>query len=256
MTNYVTCDIDDNLGDQMFQIAITLQYAKHHNKTPIFFQESTSKKFSNYNVETLNINEKENFNFKQLKINHNDKVADLSKIEGNVELTGNFQSFNSIFDLKEKLQDIFFYNEDVMYKAYDLYQKIKNNIGSETDDNYVTVHVNKESYDETYYSKAYDIVSNLINSKGVYGTKHVAVVSNDIKWCRENVNFKNADKIYFVEEENEYIQMILMSFFAHNILSDSTLSWWGAFLSNQKEKTVTISSKYPSPISGANWIIV
>ena len=253
MTNYVTYDIDNNLGDQMFKIAITLQYAKCHDKSPIFF---TSNNFSYFNIETLSLDEKENFDFKQIKIEHHTRVTDLSKIEGNVELVGNFQSFNSIYDFKEKLQDIFFHNEDVMYKAYDLYQKIKKNIGNESDDNYVTVHVNKESYDESYYAKAYDIVSNLINSKGVYGTKHIVVVSNDIKWCRENMKIKNADKIHFVEEENEYIQMVLMSFFTHNILSDSTLSWWGAFLSNQKEKTVMISSKYPSPINGANWIIV
>lgn len=253
MTNYVTCNIDNNLGDQMFNIAVTIQYSKYHNKSPIFF---TSNDFSYFNLKTLSLDEKEKFGFKQIKIEDHTKVSDLSKVEGNVELVGNFQSFNSIFEFKEKLQDIFFHNEDVMYKAYDLYQKIKKDFGNETDDNYVTVHVNKESYDESYYSKAYDIVSNLINSKGAYGAKDVVVVSNDIKWCRENTKIKNAGKMYFVEEENEYIQMVLMSFFTHNILSDSTLSWWGAFLSNQKEKTVTISSKFLSPINGANWIIV
>lgn len=253
MTNYVTCDIDNNLDDQMFKIALTLQYAKSHDKLPIFF---TSNDFSYFNLETLSPDKKENFYFKQIKLEHHTRVVDLPKIEGSVELVGNFQSFNSIFEFKEELQYIFFCKKDVMYTAYDLYQKIKKNIGDESDDNYVTVHVNKESYDESYYTKAYDIVSNLINSKGVYGIKQIVVVSNDIKWCRENMKFKNADTMYFVEEENEYIQMVLMSFFTHNILSDSTLSWWAAFLSNQKEKTVTFSSKYPSPINGANWIIV
>jgi hypothetical protein len=253
MTNYVTCDIDDDLGDQMFQIAITLQYAKYHNKSPIFF---TSKDFSYYNLKTANFDEKQKYNFREIKIDDHTKVADLTKIEGNIQLIGNFQLFNNMIEFKEKLQEVFFYNEDIMYKTYDLYKQIKNNLDSEINDKYVTVHVNKESYDETYYSKAYDIVSNLINSKGIYEKKYVVVISDDIEWCRENFKLKNAEKTYFVEETNKYIQMVLMSFVTNNILSDCKTSWWGAFLSDHQEKTVIIPSKLPKSFVYTNWIIV
>ena len=84
-----------------------------------------------------------------------------------------------------------------------------------------------------------------------------------IEWCKENFRIGEND-IYFVDEKNECIELILMTFFTHNILANSTFSWWGSYLSNCKNKTVIAPSQWfqkdgPSEwkeIYYPNWIVV
>jgi hypothetical protein len=67
------------------------------------------------------------------------------------------------------------------------------------------------------------------------------IFSDDIPWCKEN--FKG-DKFYFVENEKDYIELFLMSKCTHNIISNSSFSWWGAWLSSNKNKIVIAPEKW------------
>jgi hypothetical protein len=59
------------------------------------------------------------------------------------------------------------------------------------------------------------------------------VFSDDINWCRENLNFiKNK---FFIEEKNDILEIYLMSLFKKNIIANSTFSWWGAWLGKNNE---------------------
>lgn len=71
------------------------------------------------------------------------------------------------------------------------------------------------------------------------------------KWCRENMQIfaldPSKDKVEFVnwnKGENSYIDMQLMSCCKHNIITNSSFGWWGAYLNNNPKK-ITISPEYP-----------
>lgn len=80
----------------------------------------------------------------------------------------------------------------------------------------------------------------------------VVVFSDDIEWCKQNEEFLGLDRfenfrVGFMDgivrpvEVNErigdpqdWIDLFLMSMMDYHIISNSTFSWWGAFLANSK----------------------
>lgn len=88
----------------------------------------------------------------------------------------------------------------------------------------------------------------------------ILVFSDDIKWCKETLTFKN---MYFVENEKDYIELFLMSRCKNNIIANSSFSWWGAWLNQHPDKKVVGPSKWFGPslshlntndIVSENWI--
>lgn len=82
-----------------------------------------------------------------------------------------------------------------------------------------------------YYQKAVQIIKEKITNPTFF------IFSDDINWAKEN--FKG-DEYYFVsnKEIKETEDLILMSLCKHNIIANSSFSWWGAWLNKNHEKTV------------------
>jgi hypothetical protein len=64
------------------------------------------------------------------------------------------------------------------------------------------------------------------------------VFSDDIEWCKEN--FKG-HKYYFIKD-TDYVELFLMNRCTHHILSNSSFSWWGAWLSEVGDTVVVAPS--------------
>jgi hypothetical protein len=79
---------------------------------------------------------------------------------------------------------------------------------------------------------------------------HLIVVSDDIPWCRENINFPN---IIFVDPEQygghyyNHEGIWLLSLCDHFIISNSSFSWWGAWLSISPNKVVIAPDTWFGP---------
>lgn len=69
------------------------------------------------------------------------------------------------------------------------------------------------------------------------------VISDDIGWCRKHFKGKN---FYFIDDEPPVVDLYLQTMCSHNIISNSTFSWWGAWLNLNPGKKVI----YPSPWFG------
>ncbi|MEI6752263.1 MAG: alpha-1,2-fucosyltransferase [Paludibacter sp.] len=63
------------------------------------------------------------------------------------------------------------------------------------------------------------------------------VFSDDISWCKQNIVTKNA-LVQFVSGLSDYEDLILMSRCNHQIVSNSTFGWWGAWLNQNPTKIV------------------
>jgi hypothetical protein len=97
---------------------------------------------------------------------------------------------------------------------------------------YVTnIHANKHHglASKEYYQTA------IKNFESQLDNPEFFVFSDDIEWCKKNIN---AVRINFIEDTLGYEDMHLMSHCKHNIIANSSFSWWGAWLNNNSDKIV------------------
>lgn len=85
-------------------------------------------------------------------------------------------------------------------------------------------------------------------------TEKFYVFSDDIQWCRANLRSTNKD-IQFIsreEAERDFEHLLLMSGAKHFIISNSSFSWWAAWLGGQDEKRVVRPFAWTKNDSGAS----
>lgn len=78
----------------------------------------------------------------------------------------------------------------------------------------------------------------LEENKKINPTTKVFIFSDDIEWCRENIVLNYDTFFVAADEERVEMDMWLMSYCQHNIISNSTFSWWGAWLNQNPNKCV------------------
>lgn len=64
------------------------------------------------------------------------------------------------------------------------------------------------------------------------------VFSDDIAWCKANIKRAGVTFIDWNDDARAYEDLRLMSLCRHNILAESSFSWWGAYLNQNQDKTV------------------
>ena len=75
------------------------------------------------------------------------------------------------------------------------------------------------------------------------------VVSDDIDWCREHFRGNN---FFFSDAESPVVDLFLQSFCRHNIISNSSFGWWGAWLNPDTKKKVIYPTPWFTSLSGIN----
>jgi hypothetical protein len=109
----------------------------------------------------------------------------------------------------------------------------------------VSIHVRRGDYVGNKYHPVVDL--DYINSaKKHFSNKKFLVFSDEIEWCRNN-NIGD----YYAESNNHYTDLYQMTLCSGSIISNSTFSWWGAYLS-PKEKVVAPSKWFSGHTSG--WV--
>jgi hypothetical protein len=134
--------------------------------------------------------------------------------------------------------------------------------------NAVSVHVRRGDYlNENWQHKLHVIrTTKYYNNATAYIEKevpapHYFIFSDDVEWAKQNLAFKNCTYITHNHGNSSFIDMYLMSLCKHNIIANSTFSWWGAWLNNNENKIVIMPNKWMNEgtcegIFPAEWIKV
>lgn len=260
----------DGLGNQMFQYAL---YRNMKNRGKNVYFDISSYDAPGPNIFYL----KKAFPDIPIRIC---KKTDLEQFCyancGNIFNLKNFQIYvePTIKEEKEKRvkEEILHINNGVIRGYYQCWQypeevrtmllrdfsfpKVKENALSEIADeiqkvNAVSVHIRRGDYlgqsgvavygdicSDTYYRRAIDYFNGKEENTVFY------FFSNEIEWVRENLKVKNGVYIKqsMFQQYEDWYDMFLMSCCKHNIIANSTFSWWGAWL-NQNPKKIVIAPK-------------
>ncbi len=106
-----------------------------------------------------------------------------------------------------------------------------------------------------YYERSIRFISSKVGISRLY------VFSDDLDWVREN--FKSEIPITFVGEEVSDVEsLLLMSFCNHQVVANSTFSWWGGWLSQNDgfkiapQKWFSAKEKESSDIVPDSWVVL
>jgi len=172
-------------------------------------------------------------NFKKLDINND--INQSINILDNIEFEGCLKSFEYIDkSLYDKMLNIVYNNEDVMYSAYYKYRDILDNFGDKTlDDEMVSLHILKNTLiDIEYYRKSLETMNK----------KNVVIFTDDIYWFSnkvlDKINIDSKYNIYYVNENDKSIEFVLMSMFKNHIIEKTSYSLWASYISYYKNKVV------------------
>ena len=80
-----------------------------------------------------------------------------------------------------------------------------------------------------YYNDAIEIIRQRISKP------HFLVFSDEIQWCKKNILYPD---VSFSENNSPIVDLAMMSMCDHNIIANSSFSWWAAWLNSNLEKNV------------------
>lgn len=184
----------------------------------------------------------------------------LSQIKKNSYFDGYWQSIDYIEPIKEQLFHEFTPN-------YDLSDKAKKQIAEMQAHDSVFVGVRKGDYTanvsarkhygvitNSYYLKAMEMIASKVKNPIFH------IFSNDIEWCKQNLDFKNY-KVVFRDKEmqtDDFEELMIMSSCKHAIISNSTFNWWGAYLIKNPYKEIVCPLRWfnddtPINLIPADW---
>jgi hypothetical protein len=154
-----------------------------------------------------------------------------------VYLNGFWQSEHYFEPAREIIREEFRIKEALNEENSELCNTIQNS-------NSVSLHIRRGDYVTNKESNSYHGVCSLeyyeaaINYlKKDLSDLHIFVFSDDMEWAKANL--KTNVKIDFVQQNNPgHIDMHLMAMCKHNIIANSSFSWWAAWLNTNPSKTV------------------
>ncbi|MBN2652227.1 MAG: alpha-1,2-fucosyltransferase [Spirochaetales bacterium] len=171
-----------------------------------------------------------------------------------IYFNGYWQRFSYVGESRDRLIEAFKFNVDD--EKVSEYSKKMSGVNS------ISVHVRRGDYighkylgdicNLDYYREAISICNNRLENCVYF------IFSDDIEWCRSN--FLGDNYVFVDALEKDYYDIFLMTQCQHNIIANSSFSWWGAFL-NLNGGLVLCPKKWSkyknsSDLIDPNWIVV
>jgi hypothetical protein len=209
------------LGNQLFQIAATVAVATKHNDNYVFPPWAYEKNFNLHDCFSNNI-------FANAET-YREPTFNYSRIpyKKNIDLSGFFQSEKYFLDCQDLIQSL-----------------LTPTIGFNIKYNCTSIHVRRGDYlklTKEYVQLGMDYYNQAIKETN---TQQYIIFSDDIAWCKTQFV---GERFLFSEQKTPVEDLALMLSCEHNIIANSSFSWWGAYLNKNPSKIVIAPSKWFGP---------
>jgi hypothetical protein len=273
----ILIELRGGLGNQMFQFAFASVFAKK-NKCAIeidknFFElkqkkETFTPRF--YELGIFNISSNQAFDSTRNRFAHLSTISKVKKklgfnypkvyqevgfnfqenalsIETPVYVKGYFQSYHYFKGYESLIKKVFSFPLDGLdITNSKLLSDIKN---MKT----ISIHVRRGDYVQDKKTQQFhgncslkyyfDAISLLVS---MYSDAKLIFFSDDSDWVKEQFKDLSYSKIFIDHNKNEnsWKDMFLMSCCTHNIIANSSFSWWAAWLNENIHKTIIAPKKW------------
>lgn len=244
----ITADFLGELGNNLFQLATVISLSERHN-VPFTVVEDrncyVSIKDRPVEIRTMfdyeyTFSSKLGDTFTIYRAPDTAGIFEYTPIELNLStdtaIQGYFQSEKYFKDIKGKLITEYFKPKQI-HLDY-----IKEKYGTLLAQNTLAIHIrvggDRALLQHSHKNVSLDYYTTAINTvlEKDPTVEQYVIFSDNIKYCTEI--FGNSENITYIKDEINYIDLFLMSMCTHNIIANSTFSWWSAYLNNNPNQIV------------------
>ena len=153
----------------------------------------------------------------------------------NITLYGNLQVWRYFKNIEDDIRREFTFIPTLQKQVDNILGKVKEEFKGHA---LVGVHVRRGDFlsssnqrqgygvaNVSYFINAFDKMRSLLNNTNVT----FLVASDDLTWCRDNLNFTN---VQILEDASPGLHFGILASCDHVILSGGTYGWWAAWLAN------------------------
>lgn len=158
-------------------------------------------------------------------------------IPDNCDIGGYLQSEKYFKHVENEIRELFSFKNEIILEAQKLFPS--------SDKETVAIHVRVGDYaglelfhpicSIDYYASA---ISEFLDKE-----YNFIIFSDDVEYCKNNL-FEDQYNVYYLDNKDPYIDLCLMSMCDHNIIANSSFSWWGAWLNKNPNKKVIAPKKW------------
>jgi hypothetical protein len=239
-SDYVTCRLVGRIGNQMFQLAHAFAQARTHNRQFVAPAEETD---TQPYVDTV-------YRHIDFALQHTQDIAaayvetafsytPAQPAEGKPTVFLGFCQSSKFFHPHEAaVKELFGPTPEFVAKCAQDYPEV-------LDPECVAINVRRGDYltqSENHPVVTLDYIYSALTHIPARGP--VLVVSDDIPWCRENIQLPG--KVTFVNYVT-WEALWLLALCKHFVISNSTFSWWGAYLGEKPGSIVVAPSTWFGP---------
>ena len=244
------------LGNQMFQFAATVGIARKANQGFAFPKENTEipsvedfkdgvrrevyfdlpKYFPNVKRTLASLKDIETFHVAQEPYFH--FCPDMFTIPDQTNLMGYFQTEKYFEHCSDLILGFFQFDNEIKKQAENSFPVFPMKL------EYVSIHLRKGDYaglqqfhpimDADYY---FDAMTQFMDKDYCF-----LVFSDDIDYAKEL--FGEQENIVYIEGNDPAVDMCMMTMCHHNVIANSSFSWWGAWLNDNVNKKVVAPKRW------------
>ena len=227
------------LGNQMFQIATATSLALDHGAIPLFPDLHAQRENIPLNYKHVFFRLDATTPSSPIQFAYNESHFDFRPIpyEPNMSIYGYFQSEKYFKHHKQDILQLFAPSQEILDYLNLHYSDIIHHPKT------VAIHIRMYK-DTTPFYHPFVGWNYILKAIKRFDTDSLFVIFSDqIAFCRKKLaKLLRAHKLVFIEGNHHFQDLYLMSLCKHNVISNSSFSWWGAYLNNNPDKTVLAPS--------------
>jgi len=242
----VSCRLQGGLGNQMFQISAAHALALNNDDVSVFnfnqchtpnqgyvsskYKDNIFKKINTINDFTPSIIYTEpTFSYKELVY------------QKNILLNGFFQSEKYFIGYEKEIRDLFYISEDDKKLITEIIPIFKTQQKPIT-----SINIRRGDYLKNSEYHTVCSINYFKNAMEIIGDSYFIFMSDDMEWVKNS--FHSDENYIFPDLKNEILDITIMTMCNNNILSNSTFSWWGAYLNTTPDSIKIGPKKWFGPL--------